>query len=711
MKPLRPSLPAAKRLLQSERARVLGIIAIANLPLVLLALLSIWRLAAEAQDQMVDEQTTVARVAGAAANSFVDASVSTVRSVAVAPVLTNRASSSEIESFLQRLLRENPNWDFGGLFGSDGSAIAGAGMAPGTPNVADHGYFQQAMSTGQTTISGAFVSHLRNLPIVVLAEPVDFVDGSRGVLAVGLSSTRLAASLQQLVDSPNTWVAVVDAQGQAFVHPDLAVTASLMSLRGRPGVDAALAGNTGSQFVDESGLIVAYSPVESAGWAVLIAKPAGTALDLMRRQVTIGLGLFTLAGTLALLIGWYLGGRLSRSYQREREARGQAESAAIALQRVTLESERGRRFLEQLIETAPIAIAILKGPSHEYVVRNARYQHLFPIVAENDGTLAAVNALVDPDTVLHTADEVYATGESAMLTDHELRPSPEAASQEPRYVTIALARYGDAEGVLLVAVETTDEVLSRRRSEREKDEFLSTAAHELKTPLAALLLATQMVERMLARGPIDPARLERTVANISTQVGRASRLIADLLDVSRIRAGSLQLRIEGIDLVDLVNAAVEQRRDALPEGSGHQIRFVRPEDGAPIVVPGDESRLDQVFTNLLSNAVKYSPQGGVIEVRVTRRGSDVVVEVADHGMGIPESDRESVFAPFGRTAEAQQSGVEGTGLGLYITRRIVEAHGGTIAVTDTPGGGATFGVSLSTNGEPLVSEEELAKTA
>jgi signal transduction histidine kinase len=298
-----------------------------------------------------------------------------------------------------------------------------------------------------------------------------------------------------------------------------------------------------------------------------------------------------------------------------------------------------------------------------------------------------------------------------MLTDRELRPPPDAAVQEPRYVTIALARYGDVEGVLLVAVETTDEVLSRRRSEREKDEFLSTAAHELKTPLAALLLATQMVERMLARGPIDPARLERTVVNISTQVGRASRLIADLLDVSRIRAGSLQLRIDAVDLLDLVSAAVQQQRDALPEGSGHQITFVGPEDGATNVVPGDESRLDQVFTNLLSNAVKYSPQGGVIEVRVTHDGGNVVVEVADHGMGIPESDREGVFAPFGRTAEAQQSGVEGTGLGLYITRRIIEAHGGTIAVTDTPGGGATFVVSLSTTGEALRSEEELARTA
>jgi signal transduction histidine kinase len=690
---------------------VLGIIGIANLPLVLLALLSIWRLAAEAQEQMVDEQTAVARVAAAAAGSFVDASVSTVRSVAVAPELMNRSGSSEADLFLQRLLHENPNWEFCGLFASDGSAVAGAGIAPDPTNVADHGYFQQALSTGRTTISGAFVSRLRNVPIVVVAEPVDFTDGGRGVLAIGLSSTRLAANLKQLVDGPATWVAVVDAQGQAFVHPDPAITASLTSMRGRPGVEAALAGNSGSQFVDESGLIVAYSPVESAGWAVLIAKPAGTALDLMRRQVTIGLGLFALAAALALLIGWYLGGRLSRSYQREREARAQAESAAIALQRVTLESERGRRFLEQLIETAPIAIAILKGPTHEYVARNARYQNLFPVAVDQEGTLAAVDGLVNPDTVLRAADEVYATGAPAMLTDCELRPSSEATIQEPRYITIALARYGDAEGVLLVAVETTDEVLLRHRSEREKDEFLSTAAHELKTPLAALLLATQMVERMLARGPIDPARLERTVANISTQVGRASRLIADLLDVSRIRAGSLQLRIDVVDLLDLVNAAVEQQRDALPEGSGHQITFVRPEDGAPIVVPGDESRLDQVFTNLLSNAVKYSPRGGLIEVRVTRRGSDVVVAVADHGMGIPESDRESVFAPFGRTAEAQQSGVEGTGLGLYITRRIVEAHGGTIAVTDTPGGGATFVVSLSTTGEALVSEEELARTA
>jgi signal transduction histidine kinase len=235
-------------------------------------------------------------------------------------------------------------------------------------------------------------------------------------------------------------------------------------------------------------------------------------------------------------------------------------------------------------------------------------------------------------------------------------------------------------------------VVARRRAEREKDEMLSTASHELKTPLTSLGLAAQMIERMLERGPMDEARLTRHLTTIRSQVARVTRLIGSLLDISRIESGRLGLNWEPVDLVFLARAAVVRERDALPEESTHQIALRA--ECPKVIAEGDESRLEQVIANLLSNAVKYSPAGGLVEVVVREDDGHAVVDVVDRGIGVPESERTVLFAPFSRTATAIEAGVEGTGLGLYISRRIVEAHGGSITLRETPGGGSTFRVTL-----------------
>jgi protein-histidine pros-kinase len=149
---------------------------------------------------------------------------------------------------------------------------------------------------------------------------------------------------------------------------------------------------------------------------------------------------------------------------------------------------------------------------------------------------------------------------------------------------------------------------------------------------------------------------------------------------------------EPVDLVLLARMAVARERDMLPEQTAHEI-VLRAEQ-APVVAEGDEARLEQVVTNLLSNAVKYSPAGGLVEVVVRAEEDRAVLDVVDRGIGVPEDERDWLFAPFSRTPTAVDTGIEGTGLGLYISRKIVEAHGGTIEVLETPGGGSTFRVTL-----------------
>jgi signal transduction histidine kinase len=241
-------------------------------------------------------------------------------------------------------------------------------------------------------------------------------------------------------------------------------------------------------------------------------------------------------------------------------------------------------------------------------------------------------------------------------------------------------------------LETTDVVLARRRAEREKDELLSTASHELKTPLTSLGLAAQMIDRMLEHGPLNEARLTRHVGTIRGQTARLTRLIGSLLDVSRIETGRLALAWEPVDLVLLARIAVARERDTLPEGTAHQI--VLRAEGTSVIAEGDEARLEQVIANLLSNAVKYSPAGGLVEAVVRREHGQALLDVVDRGIGVPEEERDQLFAPFSRTATAVETGIEGTGLGLYISRRIVEAHGGSIGFHETPGGGTTFRVTL-----------------
>jgi signal transduction histidine kinase len=267
---------------------------------------------------------------------------------------------------------------------------------------------------------------------------------------------------------------------------------------------------------------------------------------------------------------------------------------------------------------------------------------------------------------------------------------------------------GQSDAILSIILETTDIVLVRRQSEREKDELLSTASHELKTPLTSLGLAAQMIDRMVARGQIDEARLERHVGTIRNQVDRVTRLIGRLLDVSRIETGRLGLSWEPVDLILLARLAIVRERDVLPEDTAHQI--VLRASTASLVVEGDESRIEQVITNLLSNAVKYSPAGGLVEVAISSTDDNATLDVIDRGIGVPEAERDQLFAPFSRTATAIDAGVEGTGLGLYISRRIVEAHGGTIEVLQTAGGGATFRVTLPIKRASSTSDEVGATT-
>jgi PAS domain S-box-containing protein len=222
-----------------------------------------------------------------------------------------------------------------------------------------------------------------------------------------------------------------------------------------------------------------------------------------------------------------------------------------------------------------------------------------------------------------------------------------------------------------------------------RDEFLSIASHELRTPLTALRLALENLRRVTAREAQSNApspQLERVLAASERAGQRLEKLVEALLDVSRIHMGRLELDVEELELGTVVAEAVAGIDDELRQ-SGSTVDV----QGAPTVGHWDRLRLGQVLVNLLANAVKYGA-GKPIEIRYGARERRAWVSIRDHGIGIDPADQRHIFERFERAVSSQNYG--GLGLGLYIVKRILEAHGGTVRVESQPGEGAAFQVEL-----------------
>ncbi|MGE5610394.1 MAG: CHASE domain-containing protein [Bacillota bacterium] len=227
------------------------------------------------------------------------------------------------------------------------------------------------------------------------------------------------------------------------------------------------------------------------------------------------------------------------------------------------------------------------------------------------------------------------------------------------------------------------------RANRLKDEFLATVSHELRTPLNAILGWTQL----LGSGNVDASLIREGLEAIDRNSKAQSQLIEDLLDVSRIIAGRLRLRIEKTDLAGVIESAIDTVRHA---AEAKEIELVKELDRSVDPIMGDSVRLQQVTWNLLSNAIKFTPRGGRVEVRLQRAGDcDVELIVRDSGQGIPAEFLPYVFDRFSQADTSSTRRHGGLGLGLAITRHLVELHGGTIeAYSDGVGKGAMFTVRL-----------------
>ncbi|WP_437684890.1 GAF domain-containing protein [Sorangium sp. So ce176] len=247
-----------------------------------------------------------------------------------------------------------------------------------------------------------------------------------------------------------------------------------------------------------------------------------------------------------------------------------------------------------------------------------------------------------------------------------------------------------------VAIENARLYDQLRDQDRRKDEFLATLAHELRNPLAPIRTGLEILQ---VAGSAEQAR--KILDMMERQVGHMVRMVDDLLDVSRITSGKVELRRERVDLRSVLNGALETSRPLI-EAAAHELAVRLPAE--PLLLDADPTRLAQVFANLLNNAAKYTPGGGVIRLAAQREGAGVAVRVVDNGVGISADMLPKVFDMFTQVVRSIDRAQGGLGIGLTLVRRLVELHGGTVhAESEGPGRGSTFTVRL-----PLAAAEEPA---
>ncbi len=352
--------------------------------------------------------------------------------------------------------------------------------------------------------------------------------------------------------------------------------------------------------------------------------------------------------------------------------------------------------LYSLLMKVPAAICIVRGPEHVFEFANPLYQQLF-----NSRDLIgkpARQALleIEGQGYFEILDRVYQTGEPFVGTE-----SPAKLDRETTFNFIYQPTFledGSVEGIMALAFDVTELVQARRQAEalaeslqranREKDDFIAVISHELRTPLTAILGWA----RMLQLGGLDDETYHAALDAIERSTKAQSQLIEDLLDESRIAAGKLRLSSRPLRLKEVVEAAVEA---IAPSAENKGVRLESEISSEPMIVRGDPNRLQQIVTNLISNAVKFTNNSGVVSVKLMRQDARALIQVMDTGCGIRPSFLPYVFDRFRQDENTTDERRSGLGLGLSITRHLVEQHGGTVhAASEGVGKGATFTVEL-----------------
>jgi two-component system CheB/CheR fusion protein len=378
----------------------------------------------------------------------------------------------------------------------------------------------------------------------------------------------------------------------------------------------------------------------------------------------------------------------------------------VTEQRATLAAlERRERELRSLADNIPdVLLRYDRALRHTFVNRSAEVL-LGRTATELLGTHVRELPIVEPvrERMEHALHEVFEV-QRAVTTDYALADRGAARS----FVSLIVPEHGAGGGVesaLNVMHDRTAERLANealREADHRKDEFLAMLAHELRNPLAPLRSGQELLQQL---PPEDPRR-QRITEVMGRQLAHITRLVDDLLDVSRISRGKLELKREIVDLQSIIGIAVDSARPLIDEAR-HELVISLPE--RPILLDADPARLTQLFGNLLTNAAKYTAPGGTLRVEVTVGTARVEVSITDTGYGIQPEQLPRLFEMFTQVTHTKARAQGGLGIGLALVRRLAELHGGTVTAR-SPGldRGSTFSVDLPLHAGPRRTALEVA---
>jgi len=367
--------------------------------------------------------------------------------------------------------------------------------------------------------------------------------------------------------------------------------------------------------------------------------------------------------------------------------------------RLTAERER----FAQLFEQAPTFMCVLRGPTHLYELANPGYMRLVghrPIIGRPLGEVL-------PEAIdqgyLAILDQVYASGEAFLATAAEytmqIEPGGPVATRFLDFVYQPIKDAdGSVSGIFVEGVDVTSRALADtalRDADRRKDEFLAMLAHELRNPLAPIRTAAEVIARKAG----NDATAQRAAEVVKRQATQLTRIVDDLLDVSRISMGQIALKRETLLLSDVIEHAAET---VAPLWRAKHQHIATEASLEPLYVKGDHARLVQSFGNVMTNAAKYTQAHGKISISVTENPESLTVEISDNGAGISPEFLPRIFDLFSQADRTLDRSQGGLGIGLSVVRKLVEMHGGQVlARSEGLGRGSTFLITLPRAEPPL----------
>jgi PAS domain S-box-containing protein len=523
-------------------------------------------------------------------------------------------------------------------------------------------------------------------------------NGLAGVVMGALPTARVGQLLQTYGDVVASDAYLVDPAGRLIAHTEQGLE-PLADLSQQPPVQRLASGTAqGSmrQSAERGDLLVGLAKVPGLDWGVVVEQPAPLALASTRAGREQAFIVLLVGIALAAVTGRSVANRLAQpigALTRAVAAFGTREATPpLPDSAVSEVAGLGTAF-------STMRDRLLQRES-ALQASEARYRGLFNGAADGILVLDAGGRVQEWNPaarrLLGYDDESLARLEICALATDPAWPPAVAAAIRRDGVWQGETELRRQDGQILpieawirvvplpegpVQIALLRDISERRTAERLQQEFIALVGHELKNPLTALKGYAQLMQR---RGTYSAS----SVDTIITQTSHLERLLNDLLDISRVRSGRLELRHSQLDLTRELRAAIE-----MAQATTQDHRLVLQAPNEPVEGRWDRDRLQQVFHNLLSNAIKYSPEGGEIEIRLKTLEDQIKISVVDPGIGIAPEALPHLFDRFYR-ARTATSQADGLGLGLDVTRALIEAHGGRVAVESELGRGSTFTISL-----------------